>query len=102
MNVQRLNALLNVDLPELAPKAAPAPAGQGGPNFADVLSQALGSVEKDQKAVQEIAAKLATGQVKDIAEVTIASERANLSLGLAIQVRNKLLEAYQEIMRTPL
>jgi flagellar hook-basal body complex protein FliE len=32
----------------------------------------------------------------------IASERANLSLNLTVQVRNKLLEAYQEIMRMPL
>lgn len=101
MNAQRINALLNMELPTLAPKAAPAPAEQG-PNFAEVLSQALGTVESDQTAAKEAAAKLASGQVKDISEVMIASERANLSLGLAIQVRNKLLEAYQEIMRMPL
>ncbi|HWH70496.1 MAG TPA: flagellar hook-basal body complex protein FliE [Candidatus Sulfotelmatobacter sp.] len=103
MNVQRLNALLSMELPTLTPKAAPAaPAEEQGPNFAEVLRGALGSVEKDQNDAKEVAAKLATGQVKDISEVMIASERANLSLGLAIQVRNKLLEAYQDIMRMPL
>ena len=101
MNVQRLNALLNTELPTLTPKAAPAPEEQGQ-NFANVLSQALGAVEKDQTDAKEIATKLATGQVKDISEVMIASERATLSLSVAIQVRNKVLEAYQEIMRMPL
>ncbi|HYF93961.1 MAG TPA: flagellar hook-basal body complex protein FliE [Symbiobacteriaceae bacterium] len=101
MNVQRINALLNMELPALEPKAAPTPEQQTQ-NFANVLSQALGAVEQDQQNAKEIAAKLATGEVKDISEVMVASERATLSLSMAIQVRNKLLEAYQEIMRMPL
>lgn len=98
MNVQRLTALLNTELPGIEPKPAALPTN--GPSFQDLFSQALVQVEQDQVAAAHAAVKLATGEVQDIAEVMIASERANLSLGLALQVRNKLLEAYQEIMRT--
>jgi len=97
VNIQRLTALLNTEVPGVDPK----PPAQG-PSFQDVLSQAMAQVEQDQVAANEAAVKLATGEITDVAEVMIASERANLSLGLALQVRNKLLEAYQEIMRTPL
>ncbi|HYG59724.1 MAG TPA: flagellar hook-basal body complex protein FliE [Symbiobacteriaceae bacterium] len=102
MNVQRLNALLGMELPIQAPKAEPAEAKPEGASFGNVLAQALSSVEKDQQHAQDMAKKLVTGEIKDVAEVMIASERANLSLGLALQVRNKMLEAYQEIMRMPL
>ena len=43
--------------------------------------------------------KLATGEIEDISQVTIAAEKAAINLQLAIQVRNKALDAYQEIMR---
>lgn len=102
MNVQRLNALLSAEslTPQTKPAAEPAPSQ--GPSFSDVLSNAMATVEKDQVNAAEAVTKLATGEITDVAQVMIASERANLSLGLAIQVRNKLLEAYQDIMRMPL
>jgi flagellar hook-basal body complex protein FliE len=101
MNVQRLDALLRATSPwQTTQQHEPQPAE--GQRFGDVLARALEAVEQDQIKAQEAAQKLATGEITDIAEVMIASERANLSLGLAVQVRNKLLEAYQEIMRMPL
>ena len=45
---------------------------------------------------------LASGQAPDLHSVTIAAEKATLSFQLAVQVRNKALEAYQEIMRMQL
>jgi flagellar hook-basal body complex protein FliE len=101
MDIQRLNALLDTQWTAAQPKVDPAPQGQG-PSFSEVLKGAIEAVERDQTAAHQAAVKLATGEINDIAEVMIASERANLSLGLAIQVRNKVLEAYQEIMRMPL
>lgn len=98
MNIQRLNALLSTDTPMSETKAV---ASGEGPKFAEVLNQALTRVETETEAAEAAALKLATGESTDIAQVMIASERANLSLGLAIQVRNKVLEAYQEIMRMP-
>ena len=100
MEIQRLQALLQ---PTLGPRELPSgddPAAQA--SFGDVLRQAVAHVEQDQQGAADAAARLVTGQVQDVAEVMIASQRANLSLGLALQVRNKVLDAYQEIMRMPL
>jgi flagellar hook-basal body complex protein FliE len=99
MDIQRLQALLMPQLPERS-SAAATPAG--APDFGQVLKQAVAQVEQDQQAAQTAAVRLASGQVRDVSEVMVASERANLSLGLALQVRNKVLDAYQEIMRMPL
>ncbi|MFZ5813994.1 MAG: flagellar hook-basal body complex protein FliE [Bacillota bacterium] len=101
MDIQRINSLLSLE-PTLKRTEA-APQGQEiGASFAEMLGKALQQVEQDQKVANEMAVKLATGEINDIAQVMIASERANLSLGMAIQVRNKVIEAYQEIMRMPL
>jgi flagellar hook-basal body complex protein FliE len=100
MQIERVRALLASEAmlqPETEPRPVP-----GGPSFSQVLNQALSQVEQDQVSAGEAIEALATGEINDIAAVMIASERANLSLGLTIQVRNKLLEAYQEIMRMPL
>lgn len=102
MDVGRLSAALmslDTSLNANPVKAEETPEAQ---SFGTALQQALDRVEQDQKNASDAAVQLATGQVSDIAEVMIASERANLSLGLAVQVRNKVLEAYQEIMRMPL
>lgn len=101
MDIQRLNALLSLEPTLKKPEAAQAQE-QAGQSFAEMLDQAIQKVEGDQKTAGEMMTKLATGEINDIAQVMIASERANLSLGMAIQVRNKVIEAYQEIMRMPL
>lgn len=69
--------------------------------FGQFLHEALAKVETAQQDAATAAQKLATGEIKDVAEVTIASEKATLALQLTVQVRNKVLEAYQEIMRMP-
>lgn len=100
MNIQRLSAVLSLDSP-FQDKKASTPAAEGS-NFGEILNQAITRVEQDTLSASEAVTKLATGEITDVAQVMIASERANLSLGLAVQVRNKLLEAYQEIMRMPI
>lgn len=98
MDIQRINSLLSLE-PTLTRPEKPDTAQAQGESFAQMLDRALGQVEKDLTTADEMAVKLATGEVNDIVQVIIASERANLSLGLTIQVRNKVIEAYQEIMR---
>jgi len=104
MEIQRLNALLNTQSPAGIgeAKAQQATAPQNGPSFGDILSQAINSLEQSQIAADKAAQALAAGETTDFADVMIKSEKASLNLGLAVQVRNKLLEAYQEIMRMPL
>ncbi|MDN5293726.1 MAG: flagellar hook-basal body complex protein FliE [Eubacteriales bacterium] len=67
--------------------------------FADVLKDAVAKVNDYQLQAEEMAQKLATGEIEDIHQVMIAAEKASLSLQLAVQARNKIVDAYQEIMR---
>lgn len=68
-------------------------------NFGAYLTEALDSVAAQESNVQAMNNKFMLGQVS-ADEVMIASEQAMLSLQLTTQVRNKVIEAYQEIMRT--
>jgi len=68
-------------------------------SFADTLKEAVGSVnEMSQEANVQIQ-KLATGETKNIPEVMIATEKASVAFKLMTQVRNKIIDAYQEIMK---
>ena len=68
-------------------------------SFSALLSQAVRDLNQQQIAADSGAAKLAAGEQVDLHNVMIDMESANLSMGLALQVRNKLLDAYQEVMR---
>lgn len=70
-----------------------------GPQFAQLLSDALQEVNKQQQEAQQASINLAAGKVQDISEVVIAAEKASISLQLTMQVRNKIVDAYQEVMR---
>ncbi|NPV25918.1 MAG: flagellar hook-basal body complex protein FliE [Firmicutes bacterium] len=73
--------------------------GQLTSSFADYLHQAIQEVSNLQKEADLTAAQLATGEIKDIHQAMIAAEKASLTLQLTIQIRNKVLDAYHEIMR---
>ncbi|WP_274361486.1 flagellar hook-basal body complex protein FliE [Paenibacillus thermotolerans] len=70
--------------------------------FGQALEKAISGVEQQEKAVHELNDKFITGQNVDVHTLMIASEKAQLGLQLTVQVRNKVIEAYQEIMRTQL
>ena len=70
-----------------------------GTAFADTLKKALYKVNSLQIKADEAATALATGQAEDVHQVVIALEEAMLAMQLTMQVRNKILEAYQEISR---
>ncbi|MDD2201825.1 MAG: flagellar hook-basal body complex protein FliE [Firmicutes bacterium] len=67
--------------------------------FGDVLEQALDTVNDMQSRADRLTEKLAAGEVNDIHQVMIAVEQVNLALQLTMQVRNKVIESYQEVMR---
>lgn len=78
------------------PAGAARPAG--GASFADELGRALGAVEEAQRGADGEAEKVALGG-GNLHEAAIALEKADISMRLATKVRNKLVEAYQEVMR---
>lgn len=68
-------------------------------SFSKLLSQAMQDVNQVQQAADTDASRLVSGDPVDVHQVMIGMEKANVAFGLTLQVRNKLVEAYQEIMR---
>ena len=79
--------------------AGPAAEPTTGGGFGKALSSAIDSLQSSQTEAANEAQALATGQAKDISSVVLATERASLELQLASQIRNKVVEAYQDIFR---
>lgn len=67
--------------------------------FGELLSKAIESVNQQEWEAQRLSLALAAGEVDDIHTVTIAVQKAELALDLTLAVRNKVIDAYQEIMR---
>lgn len=67
--------------------------------FKKALSEAIEKVNRAQHESDEMTVKLATGEVEDLHDVMIAAEKASFMLQTTVEIRNKALEAYQEIMR---
>ncbi len=84
------------------PKALPQPRygdEAGGPSFSDTLKDAVGSVnEAQQKADGHLEAFVA-GRQENLHEVMIAMNEARVQFQLMTEVRNKILDTYQELMR---
>ncbi|MCK9443564.1 MAG: flagellar hook-basal body complex protein FliE [Tissierellaceae bacterium] len=68
-------------------------------NFSSFLSDAIGNVNQMQIDSDEYKKMLAIGEVDNLHDVTIASEKANIALQITMSIRNKIIEAYKEIMR---
>ena len=76
-----------------------ASAADNSKSFSSYLKAALNEVNQWQEEAGQSALNLATGGEADVHQTMIAYEKAALALQLTIEVRNKLIEAYQEIMR---
>jgi flagellar hook-basal body complex protein FliE len=76
----------------LEPESEARPAG---PTFSDLLR----SVLANDAAAQQATDSYAVGQTQNLHETMIAIEKADISLSLLVNVRNKLLDAYREVMR---
>lgn len=70
-----------------------------GNNFAQMLDDALKQVDALQKDGEAASVGLAIGQIQDVHTAMIALQKASLSLSLTVEVRNKVLDAYNEMMR---
>jgi flagellar hook-basal body complex protein FliE len=68
-------------------------------SFADTLKDAIGSVNDLQKTSDKAAQDLATGRTDNVADVMISTEKADIALRLMVQVRNKIIDAYQDVMK---
>ncbi|HOE56109.1 MAG TPA: flagellar hook-basal body complex protein FliE [Bacillota bacterium] len=72
-----------------------------GLSFMDFLNNALQETNKLQLESEQLNEAFAMGKNDNLHQVMIAAEKADIALQFTIQIRNKILEAYQEIMRMP-
>ena len=68
-------------------------------SFGETLRSAISDVNKLQTEADQAVQELAAGKKKDIHQTMIALEKAEVSFQLMMQVRNKIVAAYEEIMR---
>jgi len=71
---------------------------QGG-SFADILTESLSTVTKTDKIDKLSSLELLSGETDDLSGLLIDMQKAELSLQLALQIRNKIIDAYNEVMR---
>jgi len=82
----------------LQTKTTPAQMSQ---DFSQYLKEAIDGVAAQEKGVHNVTDRFIVGQA-DVSEVMVAANQAHLTLQLTTQVRNKVIESYQEIMRMQL
>lgn len=70
-----------------------------GKSFVDTLKDAIQEVDQLQKVSDKKMQDLATGKTDNIPDVMIAAEKADIALKLMVQVRSKIIDAYQEVMK---
>ncbi len=102
MNIDSLNSLDGVLSRRLHVDALPLESGVQSPSsdsFAAWLSREIDAVNSGIHESDALVQKLAVGETDNIHQVMIALEKVKLQFELLVQVRNKLLEGYQEVMR---
>jgi flagellar hook-basal body complex protein FliE len=97
MAIEASSAISAADVPEL--RDAPGLRGAESPNFADWLGQELATVSDQIRTAELQVRQLAAGEHDNLHQVMLSLEKAKLGFELIAEVRNKLLEGYQEIMR---
>ena len=69
------------------------------PKFASFLEQAVAEVDGKMKAADAEKTKMFTGETNNLHQAMISMQEASVAFSLMVEVRNKLVESYQEIMR---
>ncbi|HQL00194.1 MAG TPA: flagellar hook-basal body complex protein FliE [Smithellaceae bacterium] len=81
------------------PQKPDASGAAGGPSFGSVLKDAISDITKLQNDADQAIASVQLEDAGSIHEAMIALEKAGISFQVMMQVRNKILDAYQEVMR---
>ena len=90
--------LPNFPTPPTAPTAPSGPHNSGG-SFGESLTSAIRSVDQLDQSSQSQVTELMSGERQDIHNVMIAVEKADVAFQLMMQVRNKIVNAYQEVSK---
>ncbi|HEY8296129.1 MAG TPA: flagellar hook-basal body complex protein FliE [Micrococcaceae bacterium] len=99
MSIPAISTVTGVTGAGYLPSVQPSAASTSGSDFASVLTGAVNNVQQLQSTSNEMAVKAVSGGLDDIAGATIAATRAQVTLELVAAVRNKGVDAFNEIMR---
>lgn len=94
--------ILPIDPGRIPPVAdAPAPA-RGGAGFQQMFADAIGGVERLRHSADRSVEAFLAGEGEELHQIVLATQRAELAFELFLEMRNKVVQAYQEIMRMQL
>jgi len=101
LSINSLNSLPAVNLPETSAAIAPSIGSSAGASseFQSLLEGMVGKVEQSQAQAKTAVDTFLSGGSEELHSVAMASQRAELEFDLFLQVRNKVVSAYQEVMR---
>ncbi|WP_448502410.1 flagellar hook-basal body complex protein FliE [Sphingomonas sp.] len=99
--LQQNQALQRANTAAASPASVPAPVQGGADSFAATLETALSKVNGAQHQAAELSSAYERGETIDIAKVMLARQQASVGFEATLQVRNKLLSAYKDIMSMP-
>jgi len=86
-----------VSLPDISPASSPSGGQPGG--FQSVLEGLIGRVEQSQTQAQQTIDSFLSGGNEELHSVALAAQRSSLEFEMFLQMRNKVVSAYQEVMR---
>ncbi len=81
------------------PPPPPPVRGEGKPAFRELLLNSIAEVQKLQTQADQAIKDLAAGEIADVSQALVAVEKADIAFSTMMQIRNKIIEAYQEVMR---
>lgn len=97
--LERSQLLQQLHAPASGTAGPAVPDATPGGGFAGALKDALGSVSATQDRAEALSSGYEKGEVTDVAQVMLARQEAGIAFEATLQVRNRLLSAYQDIMR---
>jgi flagellar hook-basal body complex protein FliE len=97
MAIEKLSGFVT---PAASGRSLGTPAAEGAQGFGDTLNRLVESVERSGEDANAAVSQMVEGKA-DVHDAMISLQRADLTFQLSMQVRNKLVQAYQEIMRMP-
>ena len=92
---------ISSDIGSIGGLSSSQPAQKSG-EFSTILNKTLSELNESQVAADKAVAELATGEITDLHQAAIAIGKAETSMKLMLEIRNKAISAYKEVSRTQL
>ena len=97
MNIPAISPLSQINTDVASPSVS-----DGGSSFKNILNNAIGEVEGARSDAAKSVEQFLSGSGQDLHSTILATQRAELEFQMFMQVRNKVVSAYQEIMKMPM